>query len=202
MSFSNCAKFNCRYQILLGAIALGVLIALLTAPIQSQQAQPSNDEQRSKAWIEYTEACLKLAEADLAETENQNRQFKRSASEYDLQRLRLHRNLLQNTLSIVRQSGDYGDVIARYAEMHAKLAELDVKLAEESRQKDPASIPDTQYERIRRNAEVYRLQVALIRDPASASSMIDHLHWEAHRLTAEVMLLNRRVERLEEFAQR
>lgn len=199
MSYSNSMQLSRRWPILLAVFASGLLMALANAPVQSKASPPSNDNQRNKAWTEYMEACVKLAAADLAVAESQNRQFKASVSEYDLQRLRLHRDFVQKEMSLVRQGGDYGDVIARYADLSAKLAELDVKSAEEARRKNPGSISDEQYERIRRNADVCRLQVALARDPAGALSIIDHLHWETHRLTAEVMRLNRRVDRLEEI---
>lgn len=127
------------------------------APIR---APPANEAERHDSWVAYAEASLKLAEADVAEAESQNRRVEDSVSEYDLERLRLHRRFAQETLSFVRQGGDYGELTARYADLYARLANLDVVTAEAARLIDPAAVSDDQYERMRRNAEVCRLQVA------------------------------------------
>lgn len=195
-------RFAYRWPLVLGTLALGLAMTLATAPSQSEDPERRAGDEQNKAWLDYSEACLGLADADLAEAESQNRRFKGSVSAYDLQRLRLHRDLLHEIVSRLRRGGDYGDLITSYAELHAKLAELDLEMAAQARRQNLASVSDEKYERLRRQAAVSRLQVGLAGDPAGALSIIDHLHWETHRLAAEVMQLNRRVERLEEIGQR
>jgi len=181
---------------------LGLVLALARAPGETEDLQRKAHDQQRKAWLEYAEACLQLADADLAEAESQNQQFKGSVAGYDLKRLRLHRDLLHEIVSQVRNGSDYGKAIAGYATLHARLAELDLEMADAARLQDPTSISDEKYERLRSQAKVKRLQVALAEDLAGGLSIVDHLHWETHRLAAEIVQLNRRVERLEEIGQR
>jgi hypothetical protein len=188
-------------RVLAATLAGCVLSVAAIVPLRSE-APPANEAERHDSWVAYAEAALKLAEADVAEAEGQNRRVEDSVSEYDLERLRLHMRFAQETLSFIRQGGDYGELTARYADLYARLANLDVVTAEAARLIDPAAVSDDQYERMRRNAEVCRLQVALARYPDGGLFVVDHLHWETHRLTAEVMRLNRRLERLEEVALR
>lgn len=202
MFWSNNKKHSRLGLVLLVSVAAAALGIWTVAPGQSEPSAPSNAEQKQKAWIDYVEACQKLADADLAVAESESRRVQGSVSEYDLQRLQLRKNLLQKATSLVRQSADFGEIMSLYAEEQSQLANLDLKSAEEARRKNPGSVSDAQLERIRCNAEVCRLRMALAREPVGALSIIDHLHWETHSMMAEIMRLNRRVARLEEIALR
>jgi hypothetical protein len=177
-----------------------VLFALAISPLHSESPQDGHHEQ--ELWVAYAEASARLAEVELEEAESLNRHAKDSVSEYDLERLRLHKAFALDTASKLRQGWDYGRLNAQYAELHSKLADLDLSMAQELRRKDPAAIPGEKLERLLRNAEVCKIQVALAHQPEGALSIIDHLHRETHRLAAEVLRLNCRIERLEELGQR
>ena len=184
-------------------IVLGFCVLLATSAtlVRSEPPQTEGDE-RQKTWSAYAEANLRLAEADLAEAESQNLAVKNSVSKFDVERLRLHRDFAKETLEFLQNGGDYGELIGRYAELHHRVAKIDLAMAEAVRRESPDSISNARSERMRRSAEVYRLQAELASDPTAAFSIIDHLHWETHRLAAEMMQLNRRLERLEEIGQR
>jgi hypothetical protein len=153
----------------------------------------------SDAWNAYAEAALRLAEAELAEAESQNRRMAGSVSEYDVKRLQAHRDFARQSREFLRQGGDFGALIHRYAKVNAELAELELAVAEAARRQDAAAVSEERIECLRRNAEVGRLEVLLVDKAAGETSGVGHLHWETHRLRAEVMRLNRRLERLEEL---
>lgn len=182
-------------------LGLCILLATSAALVRSEPPQTEGDE-RQKTWVAYAEANLRLAEADLAEAESQNLAVKESVSKFDVERFRIHRDFAKETMEFLRNGGDYGELIGRYADLHHRVAKFDLAMAEAVRRDSPGSISSARFERMRRSAEVYRLQAELARDPAAALSIIDHLHWETHRLAAELMQLNRRLERLEEVGQR
>lgn len=182
-------------------LGLCLLSATSLSLVRSEPPQNEADE-RQQTWAAYAEANLRLAEADLAEAESQNLAVKNSVSKSDVERLRLHCDFAKETLEFLQNGGDYGELIGRYAELHHRVAKIDLAMAEAVRRESPDSISNARSERMRRSAEVYRLQAELARDPAAALSIIDHLHWETHRLASEIMQLNRRVERLEEIGQK
>jgi multidrug resistance efflux pump len=182
----------------LALLGLCLLTATSMARVRSGPTQSEVDK-RQQTWTAYAEANLRLAEADLAEAERQNRAVKDSVSKFDVERLRLHCDFAKETVEFLRNGGDYGELLGRYAELHHRMAKFDLAMAEAVRRESPGSASNARLERMRRHAEVYRLQAELAQDPAAAVSIIDHLHWETHRLAAELMQLNRRVERLEEI---
>jgi len=183
-------------------VLLTAALAWHTGRTPAQEDTLPETGNADKLSVAYVRACLKLAEAELEEAEEQNRRSKKSVTDYDLKRLQLHVRFAQQNLSIAEQGADYGQLIVGHIEMQSHLAELDLKTSEELHQKNTSPVTGMQLERIRRYAEVCRLRLQLIRDPVSALEIVDHLHWETHRLSEEMLLLNRRVERLEETAMR
>jgi hypothetical protein len=199
---SSC--FTLRINRMLFFVSTILLAMALARPTGLTPAQERTllENGNAKLSVAYARACLKLAEAELDEAEEQNRRSKKSVTDYDLKRLQLHVRFAQQNFSIAEQGGDYGQSIVGYIKMQSHLAELDLKTSEELHQKYASPATEVQLERIRRYAEVCRLRLELIRDPVSALEIVDHLHWETHRLSEEMLLLNRRVERLEETAMR
>ena len=152
--------------------------------------------------VEYARAALRLAEAELSEAVQQNAQRPRSVSQYDLERRRLHVQLAEQNLSDAQQGADCGQQIVGYMELQLHLAELDLKSEERLRNKHPELVSDTKLERLRSYTELCRLRLKLHGTQISPLQLVDHLHWETHRLAEEMLLLNRRVENLEEVALR
>jgi hypothetical protein len=201
--FSSLAAKQVRRWWIGGGLAMLALVAgWQSTPVQSEPRPASPDEQSVRLWIDYMEANLKLAETDLQLARLSNKRSHGSVSEFDVQRLELQRDYFDHARSLLNQGHDFGDVAAGYAELNAKLAKLDLESAEKSSQIQPGSISAALLERARHHAEVCRLQAQLARQPAEGSTLGTHLHYETHRLAAEVMQLNRRVSRLEEIALR
>ena len=166
-------------------------------PAREQQAMAEESDSLS---VDYSRACLRLAQAELAEALEQNRRFANSVTDYDLARLRLHVRSAQQNVSYAEQGADHSQTIIGHVELQAELAQLDLEAARRLRKKHQDSVSDAQLERLRVYAQVCELRAQLVRNPVSALTLMDHLHWETHRLSEELLLLNRRVERLEETA--
>lgn len=183
--------------------ALAALIVLFTAVGNGFRAQsiPVRDPPQSNFWHAYAEANLRLAEAELAEAESQNRRVAGSISEYDLRRLRLQRDFAEQSRSMLSQGGDFGELAALSAKLHAELADLDVAMAEAARREYPSTVSDERIDCLRCNAEVCRLEVMLAAYSESELSAVDQLQWDTHRLRANVMRMSLRLERLEELVQ-
>ena len=197
MAPSHNARVFCRLSLLGVSTAFAVLATLAFVGASAEESAPSDYHERDAPRIAFADACLKLAESELAEASDLNRRVKNSVSEFDVQRLRLHVDLAKKNLSDAERGVDYSQSITGYMELRAQLAELDLKTAQDLQRDHPSSVTDAQLEKLRRYAEVCRLRVAMSDDPISALSIIDHLHWETHRLSEEVFQLNRRLERLE-----
>lgn len=178
-----------------GAIFLGLCLAAKT--VAEKEQPPASVAGRDEQRVAFAAACLKLARAELAEAEDLNQRVAKSVSEFEVERLRRCVALAQNNYSYAQQGVDYSQSIAEYVQARAELAELDLKLAEELKAQHPDDISELELEKLRRYAEVCRLRVALSAEPVSTMSIIDHLHWETHRLSEEILQLNRRLERLE-----
>lgn len=183
-------------------IASTIVLTGLTAAhhrvAPAQQDAPSEPSGADQLWVAYARACLELAEVELAEAREQNRVSKQSVTDYDVQRLQLHVRSAQQNLYSAERGVDAGQALTRQIEMQARLAELDFKNAEKLHREHPPAITDLRLERLRLYSEVCRSRLALIQGAGDALNAVDHLHWETHRLSEEVLLLNRRVEQLEE----
>lgn len=200
--FSRTATSTWSWPLVMAASVVAVAMVFRSSPVVSQPAVSVTNDQTQAQWVDYWEASLRLAEADLKLAKLSNERIKGSVSKYDLQRLQLRRDFYRQARSKLGQGIDFGDVTAGYAELNAKLAELDVQAAEEVRQTYPGEIWDVQYERALAHAEVCRLQADLARDPARSAALIDHLHGETHRMAAEILQLQQRVSHLEEVVLR
>ena len=201
--FLFCCTLRFRSLLLFSsAFALIMFFTWSVGVAPAQEATPSEKADSGELSVEYARACLKLAEIELAEAVEQNRRSKNSVADYDLERLRLHVRFAQQNLSYAEQGADHSQSIIGHIEMQSRLAELNLRTAEDLRQVGTSPITDLQLERLRSYSDVCRLRLELIRDPVSALKIVDHLHWETHRLSEEVLLLNRRVERLEETVMR
>lgn len=196
MIAASCVR-NKRRRI---ALCAGVMLLAMVAAAKTiaEDSEPSaNVAGRVEQRVAFAAACLKLAEAELAEAEDLNRRVENAVSEFEVERLKKCVALAQNNYSYAQQGVDYSQSIAEYVQARADLAELDLKMAEEVKAKHPDHISDAELAKLRCYAEVCRLRVALSDEPVSTMSIIDHLHWETHRLSEEVLQLNRRLERLE-----
>lgn len=202
MSSPNRVTRSHKWQSVVAVASLLLVLGFAAPRLLSQPQAASSDDAAVDLWIDYWEACLKLAEADLKLAEATNQRVKGVVTKYDLQRLELQREFFVRARSEVNQGRDFGNVAAGYAELNARLAALDVQSATAARRDQPSAISDAQYERAVRHAEVCRLQAALVRDPDRAVTLVDHLHGETHRLSAEVMQLERRISQLEEIVLR
>jgi hypothetical protein len=180
-------------------------VALIAVAEAVAQLHDSAISQESAARVEgadnqriaFAAACVKLAEAELAEAEDLNRRVAKAVSEFEILRLKKCVALAENNYSYAQQGVDYSQSIAEYVQARSELAELDLKMAEELKANHPEDISEAELEKLRRYADVCRLRAAISNEPASTNSVIDHLHWETHRLSEEVLQLNRRLERLE-----
>jgi hypothetical protein len=147
--------------------------------------------------VDYARACLRLAEAELAEAREQNIRVENSVTAYDLKRLQLHVRSAKQNVSFAEQDADASHSVLGHIELQARLSEWDLKSAETLRKQKGDAISETQLERLRSYAVVCRLRMELARNHVGTLQLFDHLHWETHRLNEEMLLLNRRVERLE-----
>ena len=152
--------------------------------------------------VAFARACLDLAEADYAAAVAQNQLAKNAVADFDVARLQMQVEAARQNLADVQRGADYGRSIARHIELQAKLAELDLTTMKKLAATGAVQIADVQLDRLRRYAEVCKLRAELARNQTSPLSVMDHLHWETHRLSEEILLLARRVERLEEVALR
>ncbi|QEG35967.1 hypothetical protein [Bythopirellula goksoeyrii] len=196
------------------SISIIVLAICSTASTQQQSDEtvdrvspapynsPSENMPEDNLSVAYARACLRLAKAELAEAREQNRMVKKSVTDYDITRLIMQVRLAEQNLSHAEQGSDFSQSIKGHVELQSQLADYDLKAAEELRNKNERLITDAQIERLRSYAEVCRLRMKLTCDPVSALALVDHLHWETHRLSEEVLQLNRRIARLEESTNR
>ena len=114
----------------------------------------------------------------------------------------MHAELARQRLALAERGFDFGELIKLHIEMQARLAEHDLESARQLRETTGDRVTDLQLERLASYAELCRLRVSLSQSQSGRLDLIEHLHWETHRLNEEVLLLNRRVERLEETALR
>lgn len=196
------------------AISILVLTACSTASTQQQsnvksehetpapQNSLSNNNPTDNLSVAYARASLRLAKAELAETREQNQRVKNSVTEYDFKRLLLQVRFAEQNLSYAEHGADYSQSIVQHIALQSQLADFDLETAESLRSKDESLITDVQLERLRSYAEACRLRMKMTSDPVSTLSLVDHLHWETHRLSEEILQLNRRIARLEELANR
>jgi len=196
MTTSQCLGVDRRRIAVCAGTMLLVLCAAAKMVAEEEQSSASVVE-RNELRVAFAAASLRLAAAELAEAEDLNRRVENAVAAFEVERLKKCVALAQNNYSYAQQGVDYSQSIAEYVQARAELAELDLKMAEEIRAKHPDHISDAELEKLRCYAEVCRLRVALSDEPVSTMSIVDHLHWETHRLGEEVLQLNRRLERLE-----
>ena len=192
---------NARLLLFFAAVLI-IMANCWSGTVPAKENDRSPGESGDRLSVEYARACLKLAEADLAEARQQNQRVKNSVAEYDIERLELHRQFAEQRFSLARQGADYSESIRKYIDLQARLADFDLKTAKELRERQLAPITDAQLERLAAYAEVCRLRSELSQSPASPLELVEHLHWETHRLSEEILLLNRRIEQLEESTRR
>ena len=114
-----------------------------------------------------------------------------------MQRLRAHLRSAEQNVSFAEQGADTSLSILGHIELQSQLADLELRMTEELHKQNDTLLAAARLERLRAYAEVLRLRVDLARAPDSTLRLLDHLHWETHRLSEEILLLNRRIERLE-----
>ncbi|TWU17456.1 hypothetical protein [Bythopirellula polymerisocia] len=196
------------------SISIIVLAICSTASTQQQSDEtvdrvspapynsPSENMPEDNLSVAYARACLRLANAELAEAREQNRLVNKSVADYDIKRMLLQVRFAEQNLSHSEQGADFSQSILGHVTLQSQLANHDLKAAEELRNKNENLITDAQLERLRSYAEVCRLRTELTSDPVSTLTLVDHLHWETHRLSEEVLQLDRRIARLEETTNR
>jgi hypothetical protein len=175
-------------------------VAWLHSLSPAQENASSEVHSAAELEIAYAGACLRLAKAELAEAEEENRRYKNSVTPYDLERLRHHVRAAEQNVSFAEQGADVSQSILGHVQLQSRLAGLELRIANELHQNDVEFFSAEQLERLQASAELLRLRVELVRHPASTLNLIEHLHWETHRLSEEILLLNRRIEKLEETA--
>lgn len=188
-------------RVLIGLTVLS--ICLVTRPnglAPANETPPPGTGTAEKLSVDYARACLRLAEAELDEAREQNTRVENSVTAYDLKRLQLHVRSAKQNVSFAEQGADASHSILGHIELQARLSEWDLKSAETLRETKGDAISDAQLERLRSYAEVCRLRMELVRNHVGTLQLFDHLHWETHRLNEEMLLLHRRVERLEATA--
>lgn len=169
-------------------------------PLPAQAPAARSEIAASSHAADYARACLRLARAEMAAATEQDRRAPGTISPYDLQRLTWHVRFAEQNLSYAHQGADESQVLAGYLELRARLAELDLRAAETLHDANPSTITPAQLERARSYAEVCRTRLAMAQDPLSPSQQLEHVHWVVQRLSEEVVLLNERVEALEQTA--
>ncbi|QEG34761.1 hypothetical protein [Bythopirellula goksoeyrii] len=168
----------------------------------SPQGSPSQNIPEDNLSVAYARACLRLAKAEVAEAREQNRLVSKSVTDYDISRLLLQVRFAELNLSHAEHGADYSQSILQHIALQSELANFDLKIAESLRSKNENLITDVELERLRSYAEVCRLRMKMTSDPVSTLSLVDHLHWETHRLYEEILQLDRRIARLEEIMNR
>lgn len=166
----------------------------------AQEHSPTDNAMSGQLSIAYARASLRLAKAELAEAQEENRRYKNSVTQYDIERLRLRLRAAEQNVSYAEQGADASQSILGHVELQSRLAELELRIAQELHQNNVEFFSEPQLERLQAYAELFRLRVELVRHPVSPIDLIEHLHWETHRLSEEILLLSRRIERLEETA--
>lgn len=199
------SRFLEQREVVFSAVAVSVTLAVLLVMQASrvslgQDQAPLQDYPYTELSVEIARAALRLAEAELFEAVQQNKQFPNSVSEYDLARRGLHVQFARQSLSDAEKGLDQSQQLIGYMKLRSRLADFDVDSTEELRSEHPELVSDARIEKMRSYAELCRLRLEIHSEPINQLQLLDHLHWETHRLSEEILLLNRRIDNLEEVS--
>ncbi len=183
------------------AALLGISTMLVASAAEPQQppTDAAEELEGEDLSVQLAKACLRLAEADLADAVERNQRVPRSVTRSDLARLQLQVDFARQSLSYAMQGADFSESFKQHLRLRTRLAESDLRAAQELRRNDPDLVSETQLEKLASLAQVARLRAAMSESPTHQLDPYAHLHWETHRLSEEVLLLNRRIEALEEI---
>ena len=191
------------FSVLIALLALAAMIAVNAGQgVATQEEKSLQDYPYHELAVQYARAALQLAEAELSEALELNHRRPNSVSAYDLERRRLHVLFSKQNLRDAEQGADHSQMIIGYMKLQFRLAELDLESAEKLHSMHPEILSETAIAKLRSYKELCRLRLKIHNEQNDALKLVDHLHWETHRLSEEILLLNRRVESLEEVAVR
>ena len=155
------SRFLEQREVVFSAVAVSVTLAVILVMQASrvslgQDQAPLQDYPYTELSVEIARAALRLAEAELFEAVQQNKQFPNSVSEYDLARRGLHVQFARQSLSDAEKGLDQSQQLIGYMKLRSRLADFDVDSTEELRSEHPELVSDARIEKMRSYAELCR----------------------------------------------
>lgn len=179
---------------------LAIAAAFVGLCVAAWAAQPEDNPSRDRILsLQFAQANLNLAQIELQIALEDNRKVAGTVPDILIERLRMNVTVAAAQVEQALGPSTPGamNVHLRYAEERARVARLDFQKAEAARKKQPESITDLQFERLRLEANVASLRLAIWRNPIFLPSLLDQMQWQIDRLGDEIIELHKRVDRAE-----
>jgi hypothetical protein len=177
------------------------VVGVLLAQTAIEERETGTHTENSNAQIRYAQAVLDLANVELLLTEHLNLKLHSRVDTFDIARKRDSVLVAQEFLKVAKQrlsEGDAADINLRYAQEKALRARKQYEQVLQHGQNAADSIAHLQLERLRLRADVAELRALLWSRPENAVSFLERLHWRMDRLSEEVVVLQLRVDELEQ----
>jgi len=175
-----------------------ILLALLINERGQSQAQvqlPPAQGSQIHLHVSHAQACVRLAEAELAMSQEMNLMAADTVPQIRIEWLQANLEFARKQLEVAQQY-EHGATLPLqlvYAEKTAALAERELEEAVFLNKNSPSRISQLNVKRLRAKAEIAALRLKMWRSDKYVHSLIDQMQWQIDRLTEQIIDLNHRV---------
>ncbi len=184
--------------ILTVAICLTVSICLTGTICMGQESE----EPRSANWqyelsVKYAETRMQLADVELRHGLAMNRKIPGAVPQITIERLRSNLAVAkeQYDAAVATSIGGAERVQLRNAEEKIRLAKIDLDTGQKLRKEN--LISDLELERLKLKHELAKLNVVVIKNPDSFTTLLHYIEAKVDRMGDEILSLDQRITRLE-----
>ena len=160
------------------------------------------EEPRSANWqyelsVKYAETRMQLADVELRQGMAMNRKIPGGVPQITIERLRSNLAVAkeQYDAAVATSIGGAERVQLRNAEEKIRLAKIDLDTGQKLRKEN--LISDLEFERLKLKHELAKLNVVVIKNPDSFTTLLHYIEAKVDRMGDEILSLDQRITRLE-----
>ena len=161
-----------------------------------------SEEPRSANWqyelsVKYAETRMQLADVELRHGLAMNRKILGAVPQFTIERLRSNLAVAkeQYDAAVATSIGGAERVQLRNAEEKIRLAKIDLDTGQKLRKEN--LISDLELERLKLKHELAKLNVVVIKNPDSFTTLLHYIEAKVDRMGDEILSLDQRITRLE-----